>query len=136
LADTHERNLVRCLALGSAGQLGQCLGLQAKIRPYTEEVLSIAREIGNERQVALSLLGLGEHCYVEQNMLEARHFIEEALPIARRLNEPATLNSALLNLAELNRLEGDLDAAEPLYKESLAIAREAGELRDIVKNLL
>jgi hypothetical protein len=106
------------------------------VRHYIEEGLSIAREIGNERQVAVSLLGMAEQSYVARHYADARRYIEEAFPMARRLQDRSVLNDALLTLADLERLEGNLDAAEKLYGESLALARELGGLRDITKGLL
>ena len=81
----QQRNSARCAALFDAGQLSCWMGLYAEAQGYLEESLSIARELGHKKGVAVVLQPLAMASLGQGNLAEARGHLEEALALAREL---------------------------------------------------
>jgi len=121
------RDLSRCRALFAAGQFTPVLGRYSEARPYLEESLAIAHEIGDEwlsasitTTLAIATVGQGDRA-------AARGHFDEAIVLSRKSGNKRELGCALNGLAQLDRMEGGLDAADALYRQSLALMRELGD---------
>jgi predicted ATPase/class 3 adenylate cyclase len=121
------RNLERCRALFAAGQFACFMGQYAQARPYLEESLAIAHEIGDESLAAslnstLALAALGQEDHVS-----ARKYFGEAIVLSRKCGNKRELAASLNGLAQLDRMEGALDGADALYQQALGLVRELGD---------
>jgi predicted ATPase/class 3 adenylate cyclase len=135
-ADAKERGLERCCGLFDAGQLCCFMGRYAEAQGYLEESLSIARELGDNGRIAMTLQPLGLACLGKADMITARKHLEEALELARKLGDKRELAGALNGLAQLHRVNGALDLCEPMYEQVLALARELDDRENIAISLL
>ena len=133
-ADT--RNIARCRGLCDAGWIGVLMGRYAEARGYIEESLAIAREIGDERRIAMTLQPLGLACLGQDDLSAARSHLQEALALAREMGNKREIAAALNVLAQMLRVAGEMDAAEPLYNEGIALARELQDRESIAIGLL
>jgi predicted ATPase/class 3 adenylate cyclase len=122
-----SRDVARCCALHSVGQLSFYMGRFIEAQRYLEEGLSIGRETGEIDRVAACLVLLGTLALQQGNLGAARIHSKMALEVAREAGNARRLADALNGLAELERTHGNLEAAVPLYEESLAIDRTIGD---------
>ena len=132
----QRRTSARARGLFDAGQLGFFMGRYGEAQEYLEESLSIAREIGDTRMVAMVLQPLGMASVAQGDSSAARRYLEEALSLAQELGEKRQVAAALNALAQLHRVEGNLGMAEPLYEQVLTLARDLGDRESIAIGLL
>jgi predicted ATPase/class 3 adenylate cyclase len=121
------RDLARCKVLFAAGWQNYYMGRYASATDYLQESLSIAREIGDQHEVARILQPLGLASLGTGELAHARQYLEEALDLARETRDKHQIAAALNALGQLTRLDGRPDKAEPLYADVLSLAREAGD---------
>jgi predicted ATPase/class 3 adenylate cyclase len=94
-------------------------------RSLAEEVLTIAREIGEPFPIASSLNSAGWSCYLQGDLQAALPYLEECERIVRQGAAGSQLLAAVLHsLGEARRLAGQ--SAQALLEESLAIGHEMG----------
>lgn len=137
LAAPGGSSSTRAKALHRAGMLAFRTGDQAAARAHFEESLAVARELGDKRQIAASLLGLGRLVALRQGDYAAGHrLFDESLTIARELRDRRSEGSAIHCLAALARLEGEQERAVALYTESLSLHRELGDERFVATEQL
>ena len=117
------RNAARCRGLFDAGQLSVFMGRYTAALRYLEESLAIARELGDERSVAVALQPMGMAYLGLGDVPNARRLLEEALELAEKRGEQREVAAAGNQLAQLLRVEGDLDRAATLYTRVLEIMR-------------
>jgi non-specific serine/threonine protein kinase len=135
-ARAQERNFARSRGLFDAGQLGSYMGRYEEAKPYLDESLAIARDIGDQRRVALVLQPLGLASMGLGDLRAARNYLEEALALAEQQGNKREIAAALNMLAQLHRIEGALDAALPLYERGLSLARDLEDRESIAIGLL
>jgi tetratricopeptide (TPR) repeat protein len=133
---TAPRDLGRCRSLFDAGQLSFFMGRYAKAQRYLEESLAIAREINDQRRIAVVLQPLGMAYFGQGDAANARRCLEEGVALAETLGEPREIAGALNALGQLHRAEGELEKADPLYHRMLALARELDDRETIAIGLL
>jgi ATP/maltotriose-dependent transcriptional regulator MalT len=88
-----------------------------------EQALSLAREIGDRKSEALSLINLGAQIDALGERERAMASTEAGLAIAREIAEPEPMVLALSNLAEMTWLQGEGAQAAARYEEALTLAR-------------
>jgi len=130
------RNLARARGLFDAGQICVFMGRYAAAREYLDESLAIARELGDERSIAVTLQPIGMACLGLGDMANARRFLEEALALAEQRGEQREIAAAANQLAQLLRASGDLHRAEQLYQRVLEIGRALEDRETIAIGLL
>ena len=119
---------IRAKVLHRAGMLAFRAGDQPAARALFDEGLRVARELGDKRQIAVTLLGLGRLLALRQGDYTAGHrLFNEGLMIARELGDRRSEGSAIHCLAALARLEDNKERAVALYTESLSLHRELGD---------
>ncbi|HLK60521.1 MAG TPA: tetratricopeptide repeat protein [Chthonomonadaceae bacterium] len=122
-------------ALHGAGTLARMQGDYRSARSLYEEGLAIARELGDKRGLAESLLNLGNVAFNLGDYISARALYEEGLPLRRELGDKQDIASSLNNLGLVADNQGDYASARTLYEESLAIKREFGDKQGIASSL-
>jgi tetratricopeptide (TPR) repeat protein len=132
----EARTLPRCRGLFDAGQFATYMGRYGEAQRYLEESLAIAREMGDQRRIAVVLQPLGMAYLGQGNAAAARRHTEEALACARSLGEQREIAAALIALAQYHRAQGSLDEAEPLYEEALALLQALDDRENIAVALL
>jgi predicted ATPase/DNA-binding CsgD family transcriptional regulator len=129
LAASTLRTPARGKALDGAGVLARLLGDYSAARALGEEGLAIARQFGDQQQVAISAYHLGRLAYVQGRYADAHALLEESLAIFRQLGFRAGVAAALNRLGLLVLSEDDPAGAGALLEEALAASREAGYVR-------
>ena len=132
----QERDDARCRALFAAGQSCHFMGRYRDATNHLAESLSIAREIGNARRIAVVLQPLGMACLGEGDLPAAHRHLREAVALAGDLGNKRELAMAQNALAMLHRMEGRFDSANSLYASVIALARELGDQENIAIGLL
>jgi predicted ATPase/DNA-binding CsgD family transcriptional regulator len=115
---------VRVGALTGAGTLSWYLRDVPGAMRRHEEALSLAREIGDRKSEAFSLINLGAQIDALGERDRAMASTEAGLAIAREIEEPEPAVLALANLAEMIWLQGREAEAAVRYEEALTLARE------------
>jgi DNA-binding SARP family transcriptional activator/predicted ATPase len=115
-ADTLNRLAYLCSVLGD---------LDAT-RGYSENLLSIARSIGDLRASAWALLLLGADAMYRGQMDESIRLAGESLAVRRELDDPLEVAAGLQSLATRYVVAGRPDRALPLYDECIEIMDRLG----------
>jgi predicted ATPase len=118
---------VRMRALFAAGVLAWEQGERAASTVLVRESLDIAREIGDERSMAVALNALAVAAQDAGELEAAREYQEEALGLWRMVGERLSVARAVSNLANVAKLQGEFARARELYRESLGIFEEVGD---------
>jgi non-specific serine/threonine protein kinase len=130
------RNLERARGLFDAGQICVFMGRYSTALRYLDESLAIARELNDERSIAVALQPMGMAYLGLGDVVNARRFLEEALTVAENRGEQGEIAAAANQLAQLLRASGDLDGAEQLYERVIEISRKLGDRETIAIGLL
>jgi tetratricopeptide (TPR) repeat protein len=113
----RRRETVRLSNLASAYRRR---GELAEAQVCATRALAVARELGDERLLGLTLNGLGL-IQARQPVVEpAIASFEEAREVFRRLGDRQIEGQVLVNLGSLYERAGDAEAARTLWAESLA----------------
>ncbi|AUT03832.1 tetratricopeptide repeat protein [Nostoc sp. CENA543] len=93
---------------------------------YLSKAVELQKELGLERDVALSLNNLAELYRSQGKYSQAEPLHIQALALSRKLlgEEHPSVATSLNNLAALYRSQGRYSEAEPLYIEALALRRK------------
>lgn len=121
LAGASVRTKARMKVLYAAGVLADAQGDYASARALFEESLTINRELGDRRGIAVSLNNLGIVTVRQQDYPAARSLYEESLAIWRELGNRRAIALSLNNLGNVANVQGDYPAARSLHEESLAV---------------
>jgi tetratricopeptide (TPR) repeat protein len=100
------------------------VGRYDEANEHLVEALSIAREIGDHKLAATTLMFLGFLAQDHGRSASALALLEESLTAARDLGDSMLVARALNGMGEVYRTAGNLEAAQPFYEESLALGRE------------
>ena len=123
------------LALNGLGIAYSNQGLFDRARPYYEEYLRIAREVGYTRGIANALNNLGSNYARAGDAPRAVEYYRETYELAQLCGEPILIAVALSNLGSVSRALQQYDAAEGYYDQSLDISQTVGERRWTVASL-
>ncbi|MGH8066233.1 MAG: hypothetical protein ACRERE_13565 [Candidatus Entotheonellia bacterium] len=123
-------------ASGNMGKEGESLGHLADvhwlafseahvplIEQHGQEALRLARQTGDQKTMARSLIGLGSVDQVRGNLPEADQKFIEALRISRREGYQDSLAHALVFLCMQASLQGNFQEAMQLGQEGVVISR-------------
>jgi len=122
---------VRARSLFAAGVLAGEQADYAAACTLISEGLEIARELKDNRGIAISLNALAVHARDRGNIVESRALLEQSLLVWRELGDRVAVARALSNLANVVRLQGDYALARSLYEECLSIFKELGDLTGV-----
>ncbi len=116
--------LTRGKALNGAGNLARVEGDYAAARRCYEESLAIARQVQDERRVAIALNNLGAIAKEQGDYGTARSYYEESLTLKRGLADARGTALTLSNLGVVSNAQGDCAQARLYLGESLALFRD------------
>jgi predicted ATPase len=100
-------------------ELDRGLGDNARARELKQELLPIARRLGEVRLVAGTLADLADLALTEGDFQQARVLLEESLTLRDHPLAARGLGRTLSSLGELALREGDLARAESLFEEAV-----------------
>jgi len=127
--------LLRSQALNSAGLLAAEQGEFESARTAFDHALELARELGDQSQIAAALANLGNLAFFEGNSEEARRLYRESLETALALGDLRRQAVACENLGLLE-LDGDRPGeAVQLLQEAVASARSSGDEHQVASSL-
>jgi non-specific serine/threonine protein kinase len=127
---------VRAVALGWVAQLAHMLGDHEQATTAWEASLPLAREAGDNQEVAWSLMSLGRLAHQQGDLERARALTEEGLALHRAINFPYGIACGLWFLAEVALTAGDYRQAAALLEEALSLMRLLREPYGIATLLL
>ena len=125
----------RTRALFAAGVLAGEQGDYASAETLISESQDIARQLGDNTGVAVSLNALAVFARDRGNVATAHRLFEESLALWRELGDLKAVARALSNLANVVKLQGDFDRARSLYAECLSIFRGLGDRTGVAWSL-
>jgi predicted ATPase/class 3 adenylate cyclase len=126
--DTPSRPLAACL--GGLANLVMSQGDTDRALDLATSSLAMARALGDDERVALSLGIVGTAQLTRGDDDAARATFEEALRLHRELGNPGRLGRALGHLAGIEETLGHFDRAEELTHESLSIFDRLGDIHE------
>lgn len=121
--------LLRISNLGSLGRAYHYLGQLERAIEFYEELLSIAREIGDRHNESVWLGYLGHTYRVLGQVERAVEIQRKALAIAREIDDRAEEGRHLGDLGLSYHALGEFEKATEFCHRALAIARETGKHR-------
>jgi non-specific serine/threonine protein kinase len=122
-APTHARARAFLLATDFARYRGD----YTKEAILANQALALARELGDKKQIAGSIMELG---LVERDFHrypQAVSFLNEAISLFQALDENLWVYRTSFQLAETHMANGDLKAAKPLWTQGLDWFRQQGD---------
>jgi predicted ATPase len=122
-----RRDAVRISALVGAAGYALTQSDYEGARPFAEEALAIARELGDRRDEARCVTALATIAAHSNALDEARALLAESLTIYRELGRPAGIGRALHTMGYVAVRQGDLDEAHARYEEALAVLAKIGD---------
>jgi len=117
---------VRATALYGAGTFAFRALDQERAKRYFEELLGVARKLGDERFVGQAFGGLARVAFRRGDTPDVRRWSRLALDLARKRGNQAETATPLHMLAEAARMEGNLDEARKIYLENRALNQRLG----------
>src|SRR6266850_1802331 len=135
LAGAAAPTKARTRALFAAGVLAGEQGDYASAETHISESQNIARQLGDNTGVAVSLNALAVFARDRGSVAKARALFEESLALWRELGDLKAVARALSNLANVVKLQGDYDRARSLYAECLSIFRGLGDRTGVAWSL-
>jgi predicted ATPase/transcriptional regulator with XRE-family HTH domain len=112
---------LRAKALNGAGQLAWMSFDYPAAHRYYRESISLAREQGDTRRVAIGLRGLANVARDEGNFGLSRSLYEESLVLFREIGDDEYVGYSLMSMGLDAQRQGELERARGLFEESLAI---------------
>lgn len=120
---------VRAIGFPSPEAIEMLFSTRPKVSiAYNEELLKIARKLGERRAEAIAIGELSLAYARLGDLRQAISFFQQHLEIARELGEQQWVASDLNNLANAHLKLGYGSKAIGYYEQSLAIAREANDI--------
>jgi len=123
-AQPIRRSAARGNALLGAGSIAFMKGEYSDARMHYEACLSIRRELGDDKGVAICLAGMANVTSDQGDQSAARALAKEALEIGRLLDDREVMARALMSIGLSFSRDSDPRSAAAAYQESLAILRE------------
>jgi len=136
LAGSRDINsVIRVRALYGEGLLAWRQGDYGRAMALYEKSLALARELGDQKGVAMALHGRGLVTTWQGDFDAATALFEESLEVSRKLGDKWFMAVVLANMGTAARREGNYAKAVALCEESLAMFRTLGTKRWIALSL-
>ncbi|MEZ4690548.1 MAG: tetratricopeptide repeat protein [Ignavibacteria bacterium] len=107
-------------------------------KKYSEESLTIYKEIGDKKGIAESTNSLGNIANYQGDYKQALKCYKESLSIFKEIDDKRGIAGSIQNLGLITRNMGEYEQAKKYYEESLAMGREIGDktrIADTINNL-
>ncbi len=128
---SNVRAPVRAKALYAAASQTYYAGDNGRAAVLAEECLTLYRELGDQRGIAITLNALGHIALSNGDYATARDLGEESLPLLKALEDHWYMAESLYLVAYGCYAQGDYTRARSLSEESLTLCREVGDRRAI-----
>jgi predicted ATPase/DNA-binding XRE family transcriptional regulator len=135
LALTDTQGPIRAQALTALGELHHLLDDQPKAEQILAEALQRWRALGDQSNIAWTLLQLGKAFATHAAHAEADVYLSESLAIYRQLDNQPRIATLLAQLSSIAIERGDYLRAAALLEESLPRARANGRPRPLAITL-
>jgi len=123
----RARQVAQAVALAEAGTLSTVQGDVRAGRPLLEESISLWRQLGDRRRLAMSLTILGLTAFFLDDIPVARVVLDEGIALGRAENNRSDLALALTFMgAVVYRDAGDYPAVRVYFEEAIRLGRELG----------
>lgn len=132
----NEGNDARAKMLSGASQLNRLCGETEKACEYAEQLLTLAREIGDKKSAAMALNQLGFSAIDRAEYESAERYFQDGISLAEDLGDKQMLGLLSNALGEVWRLRKMYDKAAYFYHRSLEYNREIGDLVRQTTNLI
>jgi predicted ATPase/class 3 adenylate cyclase len=126
---------VRAKALLAAARLAFIQSNYDVGEALAQESLTLFRELGDRRGIALSFDRLGMAAWRRGDFPAARILLEEDLPLFKEVDDKDRVAWSLFTLGLLNNKQGEYSRAYTLFEEGLALFRALGNKRGIAASL-
>lgn len=110
--------------LANLGSLAIARGESEQAQAYLQEGLAIARQLGQQDQVALFLLNLGHLASNQAKNTEAQAYFEEGLAVARLAGSGERIGRLLAGLGFVLIQQGRYEQAQMYLREGLELAHQ------------
>ncbi len=117
----------RARALFAAAVLAGAQRDYASADTLLQQSLAIARDLGDQRGVAVSLNALAVYARDAGRLAASRSLFEESLQLWREVGDQEAVARALSNLASVAKLQREYARAHALYQECLTIFQQIGD---------
>jgi len=104
-------------------------------RRKSEQMIAIARALGDKQTEAEAIGELGVRYYQTGDYAEARRLTEQCRTTFEELGDKRGVASTLHNLAAIHQAQGDFVEARRLYGQSLKIKEELGDKSGVASTL-
>jgi tetratricopeptide (TPR) repeat protein len=123
---TSIKSIARVKTLWGAGWLADCQANFDHALALFKEGLSLAKELGSKRFVALLSLGIGTIQCCQNNLDKAESLFEESLNVFREIHDQEQIAWSLDHLGRLALAKSNYQRAQSLFEESLGIFHDLG----------
>jgi predicted ATPase/DNA-binding CsgD family transcriptional regulator len=127
LPSTETPTTARATVMSGAGELAWSLGDHETAQRLLSESVTLARELGNKRELAGSLVILGVVLQEQGELAAGRSYVEEGLALCRQLGRTWDLARLLLNAGLTAQRQRERLQAAALFQEGLPLARALGD---------
>jgi non-specific serine/threonine protein kinase len=117
--------VTRLRALRAASRLAWAQSDHPVAQARCEEALAISEEIGDRRESAVTLAGLGAIASQLGDSRTAKAHYREALAIRRELGDPKGILDVMINLGNATTNAGDPAAGRAMLEDALALGRSS-----------
>ncbi len=121
----------RARALVDLGNISLDLHEYERARTFYEQSLPILRDLGERRDLAVVMSGLGRVAELRGELADARMRYEECLVIFRELQDDMAVAFTLDELGDIAAAEEDYPQARAFHEEALAIVQPLGDPANI-----
>jgi predicted ATPase len=121
-SDAPQSPVLRAKALAEASDFARVLGGVHQARRFSEESLSLFRQLGDDAGIGRALHELGEAALDEEDYDRAADLFGEAITVARGTGKDAAGSIGNLGFSAL--LQGDYGRAAALSEEALELFRQ------------
>ena len=122
---------VRAKALLAAARLAIVQSRYERGEALAQECLSLFRQLGDERGIALTLDRLGMAAWRQGHFAAARGLMQEALALFRAQRDHSRVGWSLFTLGLLHTKQGEYSRAGVLFEESVALFKQLGNKRGL-----
>ncbi|MDP8908692.1 MAG: tetratricopeptide repeat protein, partial [Chloroflexota bacterium] len=123
----QARTLARARALNALGVVALSQGDVGRSFAVHEEALGIAREQGDEPEIALTLLCMSATAGTSGDIDRHEALATECLARYRALGDDWGISGALIHFGVLTAARSELDRAAAFFRESAAVAHRQGD---------
>ena len=132
-----ERLDYSCALFDAEGGLAENLytsGDYGAARNIYEDMLKTAKEVGDQKNVALALSAIGLIFFEQADLPNARKRFDESLKVSQRAGMKANYAWTLLAVGDLNLAQGQFDAAAKNYNDALQANKDLADALGVARS--